>query len=916
LKDGFGGPGGFGGGGGGGYAVGAGGGGGGGGISGGGGGAGDGGGGGGGSFFQGNVPNVLTITLSGGGTLADGAGYSGLTDTNTPGVYTLSGDAASISAELDALVFTPAKGAPGASATTTFTLSDLSSDYAVAAVDSTVSVTNTDPGPPTVSSITAVNALTNNGAADQFTVIFSEAVTGVSNNDFTLTTTNTPGGAALTTGGISTITGGGTTYTVTVGNVAGDGTLRLDFNANSAGVTDAAGNGAVAGFSSGDTYTIEHTPPAVTSITALDALTNNSSTESYDVTFSENVTGVNASDFEVTLGGSASCSTPLKVTPVSGDEYEVDLSGVTGNGTLQLAFNSGPADVADAAGNVATADFTSGDTYTVDHTPPTVSSITATGSSPNNVSSDSFTVTFSESVTGVDKSDFTTATTGTVGDTGMTVTPVGGGVYTVTVDGVTGDGTLGLNLNSSGTGIADAAGNAISGGFNGQVYMIDHTRPSVAFNATPTSFDGTHATVLAGTTADGGSGLASVKIYEGAVRPADLLGAASIAGATWSLSMMLASPGVYNALKVVATDKAGNTTIAAAPFTLQTGLTRRPYAALENIYTSGVVSAQKFFNGDGSIYLAGTVASDGHGGLDYTYTSGSYFTGKHYVSYENHFNSSGALIARTYFTGNGSVYIFDTIASDGHGGLDFTSSHGSYFTGKPYTSLEGDFTSGGKLIASTFFNGNGSVYLAETSTPDGHGGLDYTYSSGSYFIGKPYASFENHVNSSGALTSQTSFNRNGSVYLGDTVASDGHGGLDYTYSSGSYFTGKPYASFESDVNSSGSLAERTFHNRDGSQQIEGFVTGLTLTGGQGDTTFVFEGAFGAEIVGDLLSHLTGKTHDTISIPSFATFNALLAATHDNGQGNAVITVSPGNTATLLGVDKATMMSNPLDFHTA
>ena len=115
----------------------------------------------------------------------------------------------------------------------------------------------------------------------------------------------------------------------------------------------------------------------------------------------------------------------------------------------------------------------------VDTTAPSASSIVAAGANPNNATVETFTVTFSESVAGVDATDFTAATTGTVADTGIAVTAVSGSVYTVTVNGVTGDGTLGLNLNASGTGIADAAGNAISGGATGQIYTVGHTPPTV-----------------------------------------------------------------------------------------------------------------------------------------------------------------------------------------------------------------------------------------------------------------------------------------------------------------------------------------------------------------------------------------------------------------------------------------------------
>ncbi len=53
-----------------------------------------------------DTTDTLTIQLTGlGGTLADGAGFNGLI-TSAPGVYTLSGTAAAITSELDALVFT------------------------------------------------------------------------------------------------------------------------------------------------------------------------------------------------------------------------------------------------------------------------------------------------------------------------------------------------------------------------------------------------------------------------------------------------------------------------------------------------------------------------------------------------------------------------------------------------------------------------------------------------------------------------------------------------------------------------------------------------------------------------------------------------------------------------------------------
>ncbi|MFW3898427.1 DUF4347 domain-containing protein [Pseudomonas bharatica] len=115
----------------------------------------------------------------------------------------------------------------------------------------------------------------------------------------------------------------------------------------------------------------------------------------------------------------------------------------------------------------------------VDTTVPTASNIVRVGASPTNSGSASFTVTFSEDVSGVDAGDFTLAFGGSAGGSIASVTRVDGRTYTVLVDNLAGTGTVQLNLNASGTGIADAAGNALSGGLNGASYSIDRVAPSV-----------------------------------------------------------------------------------------------------------------------------------------------------------------------------------------------------------------------------------------------------------------------------------------------------------------------------------------------------------------------------------------------------------------------------------------------------
>ena len=73
----------------------------------------------------------------------------------------------------------------------------------------------------------------------------------------------------------------------------------------------------------------------------------------------------------------------------------------------------------------------------------------------------SYTVIFSEPVTGVDPTDFTLALTGSLTTTTQLTILGSGAAYTVKVDGLAGDGTLGLNLTDNGS-IRDGVGNPLA----------------------------------------------------------------------------------------------------------------------------------------------------------------------------------------------------------------------------------------------------------------------------------------------------------------------------------------------------------------------------------------------------------------------------------------------------------------------
>jgi hypothetical protein len=101
-------------------------------------------------------------------------------------------------------------------------------------------------------------------------------------------------------------------------------------------------------------------------------------------------------------------------------------------------------------------------------------SITRLNPSPTNLASVVFTVTFSESVTGVAIGDFALTKTGTI--SGESVTGVTGGptIYTVTVNAGSGNGTIRLDVPTIAT-ITDQAGNPLAGlpYTNGETYTME-----------------------------------------------------------------------------------------------------------------------------------------------------------------------------------------------------------------------------------------------------------------------------------------------------------------------------------------------------------------------------------------------------------------------------------------------------------
>ena len=348
---------------------------------------------------------------------------------------------------------------------------------------------------PTVASIDLANASPTSAGSVAWTVTFSEDVTGVDATDFDLVP------AGVTGASITDVSGTGSTWTVTASTGTGDGTLGLDLDDDDS-IADAAGHplagtgttGDEDGSVAGPEYTFDRTAPTVDAIDRADASPTNASSVAWTVTFSEDVTGVDAGDFSLAATG----VTGADITDVSGSGATRTVTVDTGAGDGTLGLNLTDDDsITDAVGNALAAGRT-GQTYTIDRTTPTATSINRADDSPTNAESVAWTVTFSEDVTGVDAGDFDLVPAG-VSDALITGVTGTGSTWTVTASTGTGSGTLGLDLDDDDS-IADALGNALAGpgttgahdgSLTGQVYAIDKTAPTAMSidlaDASPTS---------------------------------------------------------------------------------------------------------------------------------------------------------------------------------------------------------------------------------------------------------------------------------------------------------------------------------------------------------------------------------------------------------------------------------------------
>ena len=364
------------------------------------------------------------------------------------------------------------------------------------------------------STITVTDApdLTGNGmwAGGNLTVAF-----GATNHDTAhdMLGVGTRGG--ITIAG-STISYNGTVIGTVQAGATGAPNQNLTIKFSGTSVTDAAVAALVNAIQFSDTATTNAGARNL-SFTVTDAYGRSSAALAEKVYVTQDtppvyVNGSNTASMTIAKNATATItSATLAVSDPDTNQTETWSASIApGHGTLSFSRSNAASGGSNIAGPVViytpTSNYVGSDTFTIQVSDgqggvvaktfninviaPVVQSIVRTGSgAATKATTDSFTVTFNETVSGLTAANFTLGTTGTVSGTiGTPTSGDGGKTWTVPVTGVSGTGTLGLNLVNNLTSITDSYSQSPSSGFTdtASLYTIDNTAPvisSVTLNA-------------------------------------------------------------------------------------------------------------------------------------------------------------------------------------------------------------------------------------------------------------------------------------------------------------------------------------------------------------------------------------------------------------------------------------------------
>jgi hypothetical protein len=408
---------------------------------------------------------------------------------------------------------------------------------------------------PSVTSIVrtggASATVTSAATAITYTVTFDQAVSGVDASDFTVT------GSGTASGSVASVSGTGSTYTVTVNNLGGDGSLRLDLKNSGTGIKNGSNVDIVSGYVSGATYTLDHTAPGTPAAPDITAGTDTGSSNTDNITSNTTptFTGTAEANSTVTLYDSNG-STVLGTTTADGSgAWTITTSALSEGGHTLTAK------AIDAAGNTSAA--SSGLTVTIDTTAPLapsapdLSAATDTGSA----NTDNLTKNTTPTITGTAEAHSTVTLYDTDGSTVLgTTTADASGNWAIT------SSALAASSHTLTTKVTDAAGNT-SVASSGLTVTIDTSAPSAPSApdlsaATDTGSSSTDNITRNTTPTITGTAEAhsTVTLYD--TDGSTILGTATADGSgNWSITCSALAEGSHT-LSAKATDVAGNTSVA------------------------------------------------------------------------------------------------------------------------------------------------------------------------------------------------------------------------------------------------------------------------------------------------------------------------------------------------------------------
>ena len=378
------------------------------------------------------------------------------------------------------------------------------------------------------------------GETSLVTITFSEAVSGFTNADLTITN------GTLTSVSSSD---GGITWTATfTPNASINDTTNL-ITLNNTGVSDLAGN-AGSGTTDSNNYAIDTLRPTATIVVADTAL-RIGETSLVTITFSEAVSGFTNADLTITNGTLTSVSS--SDGGITWTATFTPTASITDTTNLITLDNTGVSDLAGNAGSGTT----DSNNYAIDTVRPTATIVVADTALRIGETS-LVTITFSEAVSGFTNADLTiangTLTSVSSSDGGITWTA------TFTPSASINDTTNLITLDN--TGVSDLSGNAGSGTTDSNNYAIDTLRPTATIVLADTTLTAGETSLVTITFSEAVTGFtnADLSIANGTLSAVS----SSDGGITWTATFT-PTAGIISATNVISlantgvADLAGNT---------------------------------------------------------------------------------------------------------------------------------------------------------------------------------------------------------------------------------------------------------------------------------------------------------------------------------------------------------------------